>query len=520
MATPWIFNQDVLFKSGRPWLDVRAFGAVGDGVTDDTTAIQNALNAVPAGGGTVYFPPGTYLISSALAASVSGTTVLGAGWGASIILGSVNQADAAILRWGGAAPAANLSNMAVLNIQLKGQWSTGSPGLLAHPSSGGHTIDHVMVSGCRFFNTSQGVCTGVLFLQPGDNDLWCVDNYLENCGGFQFSACNDVVVSRNHGRNIFDVFISIGANGSTRAARAVIADNKMYRDSQANPQGGSIEVGGADDVTVSGNVVIGAYGPGINCWNQTGTQYPSHLAITGNICAQNGNNAASVGGGIRVLGGYDVTISGNTCYNNNGDGIAVQNDGTQICTHVTITGNTCTNNGVAGGQVARGIYVSTTTNGIVSGNVCEDDRGASAVMAYGVYVDAGGGDAHTKNIRITGNVAGGAVTQDYHINTNAVGPIYLEGNTGRYDTNPIATINNTGTVTISGAAQTSAAVSFHAAEPDANYSVLCTIVSASAAVLTPGMISVSGQATTGFTISIASAVGGGNSITIQWQLVR
>ncbi len=42
--------------------DVTAYGAVGDGTTTDTTAIQNAINAAhAAGGGTVLVPAGTYL---------------------------------------------------------------------------------------------------------------------------------------------------------------------------------------------------------------------------------------------------------------------------------------------------------------------------------------------------------------------------------------------------------------------------------------------------------------------------
>lgn len=44
-----------------------AYGAVGDGVTNDQGAIQAALAAaVAAGGGTVFFPAGTYLISTAI----------------------------------------------------------------------------------------------------------------------------------------------------------------------------------------------------------------------------------------------------------------------------------------------------------------------------------------------------------------------------------------------------------------------------------------------------------------------
>ena len=43
-------------------LNVKDYGAVGNGSTADATAIQAAINAVPAAGGTVYFPAGTYII--------------------------------------------------------------------------------------------------------------------------------------------------------------------------------------------------------------------------------------------------------------------------------------------------------------------------------------------------------------------------------------------------------------------------------------------------------------------------
>lgn len=48
----------------RQIVSVKDFGAVGDGSTDDTTACQAAVTAViAAGGGTVYFPAGTYLLN-------------------------------------------------------------------------------------------------------------------------------------------------------------------------------------------------------------------------------------------------------------------------------------------------------------------------------------------------------------------------------------------------------------------------------------------------------------------------
>jgi hypothetical protein len=48
--------------AGLGWADVRNFGAIGDGRTDDTAAIQRAINSL-IDGGTVWFPSGTYMVS-------------------------------------------------------------------------------------------------------------------------------------------------------------------------------------------------------------------------------------------------------------------------------------------------------------------------------------------------------------------------------------------------------------------------------------------------------------------------
>jgi hypothetical protein len=53
------------YVPGPAGIDVRAFGATGDGVTDDTDAIQAAIDyADGLGGGVVFFPPGDYLVSA------------------------------------------------------------------------------------------------------------------------------------------------------------------------------------------------------------------------------------------------------------------------------------------------------------------------------------------------------------------------------------------------------------------------------------------------------------------------
>src|SRR5262245_53675293 len=54
-------------SSGRAWIDVRTFGARGDGKSDDTTALTLALDqACRDGGRTLYFPSGHYRYSRTL----------------------------------------------------------------------------------------------------------------------------------------------------------------------------------------------------------------------------------------------------------------------------------------------------------------------------------------------------------------------------------------------------------------------------------------------------------------------
>lgn len=64
------------------WFNVKAFGAVGDGFTNDSVAVQAAANACAVNGGILYFPTGTYLCQVAIS---SNTQVLGEGTGATIL---------------------------------------------------------------------------------------------------------------------------------------------------------------------------------------------------------------------------------------------------------------------------------------------------------------------------------------------------------------------------------------------------------------------------------------------------
>ncbi|MFJ4517448.1 glycosyl hydrolase family 28-related protein [Streptomyces sp. NPDC088816] len=73
------------------WFNARQYGAVGNGTTDDSSAIQAAINAATAaGGGTVYVPRGTYRVGIPLIMKTR-VTVVGDGMDASTLVAPANH---------------------------------------------------------------------------------------------------------------------------------------------------------------------------------------------------------------------------------------------------------------------------------------------------------------------------------------------------------------------------------------------------------------------------------------------
>ena len=83
-----------------PVFSARAFGAAGDGTTDDTPAAASAIGAAASFGGVAYFPPGTYLIESTLTLASDGITVQGAGSGATVIRAASGMAGSPVIQVG------------------------------------------------------------------------------------------------------------------------------------------------------------------------------------------------------------------------------------------------------------------------------------------------------------------------------------------------------------------------------------------------------------------------------------
>jgi hypothetical protein len=178
-------------------------GATGNGTTDDTPAIQAAINACGTnGGGTVFFPPGTYACASALTVAYNYVTLRGPGYGFAATLAYKSGASrTAAVIFSGASAVVQSCNMIDLTIDAGngGALQSGSGhGVVFRVNNG--TMQNVIVQYAyedafhlaldgAFSTTVYDVTMSNCYAQyPGQAGLYADANY-DNC---EFTVCKFV----------------------------------------------------------------------------------------------------------------------------------------------------------------------------------------------------------------------------------------------------------------------------------------------------------------------------------------
>lgn len=152
-------------------LAVTTYGAVGDGVTDCTSAFQNCIAAAQTQARAVWLPAGTYLITGTINLP-TGTTLQGAGMWYTKLLGSAslyNTSPSRRINLNGAGSNIHLADFAILgflnyrndsegNDGLGGAYGTGSTISriwVEHTKAAAWILNSqgLVVDGCRFRNT-------------------------------------------------------------------------------------------------------------------------------------------------------------------------------------------------------------------------------------------------------------------------------------------------------------------------------------------------------------------------------
>jgi hypothetical protein len=348
--------------------DARDYGAVGDGVTDDTTAIQNAINAAnSAGGGNVLLSNKTYLISATLILK-SNTGLTGIGPGLTTITGTFDTALVGTTQSG--TTKTLYTNVMVANLTLK--------------SSLGHLMS--------IFNTNRVLIQNVegffTVTTPIREGLWieyCQRVFVTGClvrdftgDGIQINACNDFSVIGNiiDGGSVADDGIDIDSDflhtQAIGSLRGVVSGNSIRN----TPAGNAIRVEDSQYVSVTGNSV--------------------------NDVTGSGNAGISVNSGFAVLTTQFITVSGNTISNCLHQGIRVVNDaGAGTCLHINVNGNTVVNCGQAGGSDIRAGLLLASTDILAADNYIQGSGGTDvnggAIVVY-----------KADRIRVSGNIITGS----------------------------------------------------------------------------------------------------------------
>jgi hypothetical protein len=152
-------------KATSPWVDATHpdFGAVGDGVTDDTAAIQAALDAAMAVKGTCVLPPGTYNVSSSLNIY---NPVIFKGLGRPVSKWNVSLGGS-ILRWTGDANSdviviGGTSSSVITESTYYIAEGITLENLTIIPDSDGDGRDGIVVDGSNTREANRGFCRDIL----------------------------------------------------------------------------------------------------------------------------------------------------------------------------------------------------------------------------------------------------------------------------------------------------------------------------------------------------------------------
>ncbi len=375
-------------------LSVRDFGAVGDGVTDDTAAIQAGISAAMAAQCALYLPAGDYLITAALTASLTDTqffSLWGSGRGNTFIRLQGSAITALQLEFNGVANAFDISNLTFVtnqlgvatavtvlqnalsesgpgnsstytNVSFRGSDSFGTFGTEYWIACIAMTnVAYVNYISCDFWGatgTSFGNGTAVALLGTNNTDQSAVVHNFTGCNWNGFTVCL-LIGQCVQGVTISQCNMIGGNNGIVVAASSGPTQVQIQLTvscSEFNVTGNAIQIlGDMSDITIVNNLFL------------TDNLSPSRSAISfvnGQRISISGNSFVALGGATFTFGisvtandpGNNGVITGNSFVGYNigislsasSSGWNVQSNSYAQCTTNTV--NAGTNNTVGGGS--------------------------------------------------------------------------------------------------------------------------------------------------------------------------
>jgi Pectate lyase superfamily protein/Right handed beta helix region len=416
-------------------INVKQYGAVGDGVTNDNAAFAAAIAA----GSPIYVPPGTYNLGSTALRPKTGTKIYGVP-GLSILKRTGNDASSYLQAY--------FDIIDVQDVTLDGLVfdftanTSREYGFIVRSTTLGLT-QRIAIRNCTFKNTPnfierfvQGVrIEDNYFLGGGINGassgVGIGGQIVAGAGVNSDGVSRDITIANNYFENMRTEAVDVNWN----VWDVVICNNMMINCDLTTGTGEYIDIGGSTDGTnicrhiiVSGNNIIvtnaALASTGIRI-----KQWTTDVTVTGNTIRSASGGSASAAITTNVSAS-DVTITGNAIEGFQA-GIAATSPGSRV----TITGNSirgslsgitatgCTDLNISGNTIAvatptgtaRGIFLTSCTGFVIADN-----------RVFGFGIDGISTDAGSSPGTISGNFSSGNVTDGIHV----FGPnIAITGNT-------------------------------------------------------------------------------------------
>ena len=384
---PAVLSDTIRFAAADIY-NVLAYGAVGNGSTNDTSAVQDALDAAgDAGGGLVVLPPGTYAVS---ALTVPDNVTL-QGYGSSSVIEITGTTDHGVEMKEG-------SSLRDLKVLFEGQ-SSAFRGLV-EVDEPGVIIDGVTVEATFATDTStNNRVAGIAMRISG------VSVIINNC----------TLIGPNSDSPYYD------SEGRAWGGIVLDGDNLEARISNTSAYGWAdgVKISSHEsDITIQGCHFYNNNRDGIDCYYSV----DSHIVIDGCIFRNNQDNIAD----FKTVGDLDddeepyaVIFTNNVCHdhtNSSGNGTVITTGNTRL----KISGNYFYNqrrgisfNGGAAGQCTNNFFNQIALYGIQAVNVASRD--SMLMIANNTIIDAGlsqlGADStvairlqNTSNVAVVNNI--------------------------------------------------------------------------------------------------------------------
>ena len=315
-------------------LNVKDYGATGDGVTDDTTALQLAIQAALPGM-TVWYPRGTYIVSSSLTLN-SQVRHVGDGYEATILKlkASANTAIFQGANWAtlnGTDSAGGPHSWAITDLSLDGNKANNTSGWGIRVYGYGFELNRLRIYDCDNDGIASEWGKTLGFIPPNDMMATVTDVHSHHNGGdgINWSGPHDSVFTNvyayNNGSDGFHITEPANTSGAgstftnchsygigqtwayNLAAQGIIMDSCIAEGGgTSSTVGGQILVAG-NDITIDGCLIYSA-GVGTPSGNVRGIVIGSGTSIAGTKIKAKINNCIANSIVLSNDGGSNIDV--------------------------------------------------------------------------------------------------------------------------------------------------------------------------------------------------------------------